>query len=305
MTFDAFISYSSRDKTAANATCAVLEGAGVRCWIAPRDISAGQQYGAAIVEAIDRCRVMVLVFSSSANESQHVHREIERAVSKGVPILPVRIENVVPTKSMEYFLGAIHWMDALNPPLEKHLQKLAETVKAMLEVNGQALHQPAGNGIGVKFPPDDMGGSTARKQPAPDPSPSVSVTYTSKERRAPNWLLLAIVGAALIALIPGGIWLYRGGGTAPGGSCAEERGAKSGAARSPTAIIFNNKTVAPLKIFWIDYSGERKLYAELAAGGNGRQQTFVDHLWVVADAQGGCLGLYRAETSERVVTIAR
>ena len=116
MEFDAFISSSSRDKTAADATCAVLESAGVRCWIAPRDVRPGVEYGAAIIDAIERCHVMVLIFSSSANESRQVHREIERAVSRGIPIVPVRIEDVVPTKSMEYFLGAIHWLDALTPP---------------------------------------------------------------------------------------------------------------------------------------------------------------------------------------------
>ena len=132
---DAFISYSSNDKTAADATCAVLEGAGIRCWIAPRDIRTGAEYGGAIIDAIDHCRVMVLVFSSNANASQQIHREIERAVSKGVPILPVRIEEVTPTKSMEYFLGAIHWLDALSPSLEQHLHKLSDTVKAMLKAD--------------------------------------------------------------------------------------------------------------------------------------------------------------------------
>jgi hypothetical protein len=44
---------------------------------------------------------MVLIFSSSANASRQIHREIERAVSKGVPIIPVRIEDIPPTKSME------------------------------------------------------------------------------------------------------------------------------------------------------------------------------------------------------------
>ena len=94
MEFDAFISYSSTDKTAALAACAVLEGAGIRCWIAPRDIRPGGEYGAAIIDAIERCRVMVLIFSSSANSSRQITREIERAVSKGVPIVPVRIEAV-------------------------------------------------------------------------------------------------------------------------------------------------------------------------------------------------------------------
>jgi hypothetical protein len=77
----------------------------------------------------------LLIFSANANDSRQIHREIERAVSKGVPIIPLRIEEVVPTKSMEYFLGAIHWLDALTPPLEKHLQQLTEAVKALLQID--------------------------------------------------------------------------------------------------------------------------------------------------------------------------
>jgi TIR domain-containing protein len=135
MEFDAFISHSSKDKTAAHAACAVLERKGIRCWIAPRDMRAGVEYGAGIIEAIEHCRVMVLIFSSSANASQQIHREIERAASKSVPIVPVRIEEVTPTQSMEYFLGGIHWLDALTPPIEQHLTRLADTVNAILQVD--------------------------------------------------------------------------------------------------------------------------------------------------------------------------
>lgn len=42
---DVFISYSSVNKDAANAICHVLEENGVRCWIAPRDILQGFDYG--------------------------------------------------------------------------------------------------------------------------------------------------------------------------------------------------------------------------------------------------------------------
>src|SRR3974377_2448806 len=135
MDFDAFISYSSKDKTAADAACAVLKSAGVRCWIAPRDIRPGMEYAAAIVEAIDYCRAMVLIFSADANKSAQISREIEHAVKKGVPIVPVRIEDIKPTNSMDYFLGSIHWLDALTPPLERHLQRLGQIIKAMLQAD--------------------------------------------------------------------------------------------------------------------------------------------------------------------------
>ena len=88
----------------------------------------------AIINAIDSCRVMVLIFSLSANASRQVPREIERAVSKGVPIVPIRIEEVAPTESMAYFLDSVHWLDALTPPLQKHLEFLVDSVRSFLAV---------------------------------------------------------------------------------------------------------------------------------------------------------------------------
>ena len=121
MTFDVFISYASKDKTVADAVCARLETAGIRCWIAPRDIMAGTSYGESIIEAIHNATVMVLVFSSNANSSGHIPKEVERAMSAGVAILPFRIEDVMPAKSLDYFIGSVHWLDALTQPMEKHL----------------------------------------------------------------------------------------------------------------------------------------------------------------------------------------
>jgi tetratricopeptide (TPR) repeat protein len=112
--------------------CATLDAKGIRCWIAPRDILPGMDWGEAIIEAINGSRVIVLVFSSNANDSQQIKREVERAVSKGLPIIPFRIENVAPARSLEYFIGPVHWLDALTPPLETHLQNLAETVRLLL-----------------------------------------------------------------------------------------------------------------------------------------------------------------------------
>ena len=42
-THDVFLSYSSQDKTWADAACAVLERQRIRCWIAPRDITPGDE----------------------------------------------------------------------------------------------------------------------------------------------------------------------------------------------------------------------------------------------------------------------
>ena len=148
MAHDVFISHSSKDKVYADAVCAKLESEGIKCWIAPRDILPGMAWGAAIVEAIETSRLMVLLFSSNANASPQIEREVERALNKEVTIVPLRIESVIPGKSLEYFLGTPHWLDAVTPPFEQHLEYIAQTVKALLQrsVTGQAgeiPHPPA------------------------------------------------------------------------------------------------------------------------------------------------------------------
>ena len=135
VTHDVFISYSARDKAVADALCATLESRKIRCWIAPRDVLPGTDYPAALVEALNSSRVFVLVFSKESNESTHVMREVQVAVSNGMPIIPFRIEDVKPTESMQFFLCTPHWLDAMTPPLEKHLQRLADTVQTLLTKN--------------------------------------------------------------------------------------------------------------------------------------------------------------------------
>ena len=140
MAHDVFISYSSKDKTAADATCAVLESRGIRCWMAPRDIVPGADWGESIIDAIHGARAFVLVFSANANESVQIKREVERAINKGIPIIPLRIANVVPVKSLEYFLSTPHWLDAFSPPLERHLNYLADVIQSVLD--GKPAPQP-------------------------------------------------------------------------------------------------------------------------------------------------------------------
>ena len=207
MEFDAFISYANADKTAADAACAVLESAGIRCWIAPRDISPGREYAAAIIDAIDRCRVMVLIFSSSANDSPQVRREIERAASKGVTIMPVRIEKITPTKSMEYFLGDIHWLDAITPPIENHLQQLAVSIKALLNANAAvagAMSAPDLRWQTKRFAPNDR---SAQLLGGADRLGSKPV--------GKSWLLPAIGGVVCVALLFGAALLYQNRASKP------------------------------------------------------------------------------------------
>jgi Ca2+-binding EF-hand superfamily protein len=139
---DVFISYSSHDQKIADAACAVLEQNKLRCWIAPRDILPGADWGGAIVQGIEECRLFVLVYSTNSNQSPQVLREVERAVANALPIIPFRLDQAQPTKSLEYFISSQHWMDALSPPIEQHLQQLAATVKRLLKGKSDSTPVP-------------------------------------------------------------------------------------------------------------------------------------------------------------------
>src|SRR5579872_45467 len=130
---DVFISYSAEDKLTADAACAVLEAAGIRCWIAPRDVTPGSEWSASVIDAIAEVRAFVLVFSAHANASEQIKREVGRAVHYGIPIIPLRIEDVAPTKSLEYFISTPHWLDAFSPPLQQHLAHLAQILRTLLD----------------------------------------------------------------------------------------------------------------------------------------------------------------------------
>lgn len=127
-----FISYAHEDKPTADAVCAKLEQSGIRCWIAPRDIQPGQEWGDSIIAAIEKAKVMVLVFSDRSNNSKQVLREVTAAVKHNVIVIPFRVENVEPCRSMEYLLSVPHWLDALTPPLEKHIDELSVTIAQLL-----------------------------------------------------------------------------------------------------------------------------------------------------------------------------
>lgn len=198
MAHDVFISHSAKNKTTADAVCAMLESVGIRCWIAPRDVLPGMEWGECIIDAIEQARVMVLIFTAEANTSPQIHREVERAVTHGVAILPLRIEDVLPGKALEYFIGNVHWLDALTPPLEAHLKQLAGTIQVLLsrmpprEAEPTPPQQPA-----AAWTPPVAPGSEARREAAgPIPASGFTRVTAPGPSRAGGAVLTETMAAA-------------------------------------------------------------------------------------------------------------
>lgn len=202
MAHDVFISHSKVDKEVAEAVCDGLEKRGIRCWIAPRDIVPGADWGAAIIDAISDSRVMVLIFSSNANASRQIKREIERADSKGVRVIPFRIENVAPTKTLEYFISTPHWFDAYEPPLAPHVERLGGIIQAHLARTSRT----SDTGVPVQRPATPLRSASARTAaasaplaaiPPPEPSPRPAPAPAQPNRRR----LVAVLALAALAAI--------------------------------------------------------------------------------------------------------
>ncbi len=135
------MSYPSKDKTIADAVVAGLENGGIRCWIAPRDLTPGMNWPESIANAIDSSRIMLIIFSGNSNHSSNVLREVEFAISKGLDVIPFRIEKTDPSGSLAYFLSTTHWIDGFPPPIERYIDKLVETIRVYIGSEAVSTNQ--------------------------------------------------------------------------------------------------------------------------------------------------------------------
>jgi formylglycine-generating enzyme required for sulfatase activity len=136
-----FISYASADKTIADRVCETLEESGVSCWIAPRDIPAGMAYPAAIVEAVQSVRVLVLVLTEHATGSPHILSEVGHAFSGKKRIIPFRLSVGPLPEDLEYFLSVTQWLDAPEGCTDASLKRLTDATQEAL-AGRRTVHGP-------------------------------------------------------------------------------------------------------------------------------------------------------------------
>jgi hypothetical protein len=165
---------------------AALEGGGVPCWIAPRDIDPGESYTRAILDGLEAAPALVLVFSAATNDSPHVTRELESAVGSGIPIVPVRLEPVEPSRDLRYFIGTSQWLETGGVAAAQWESPL---VRAVRRAVGQAGDRQPLPGPGP--------GPTTWDEPPP-----VRGGDETGRRRWP-WAVAGIAAAAAVAVVVG------------------------------------------------------------------------------------------------------
>jgi hypothetical protein len=174
LSYDVFISHCAGDRAVAEAACDAIERAGHLCWVAPRDLGAGEVSGEAGFAGISRSKIFLLILSAESAASKQILREAERARRAGLAIIPLRTEAVEPGDALHYHIADADPLDAVQPPLADHLEQLTAIVERILE-----------GGEGAPLRPLTM-----------PPQPLQRV-----RRPMPAWLPIAVAGALGVAAI--------------------------------------------------------------------------------------------------------
>lgn len=151
----AFICYATPDIEEVEHIVGWLERSGITCWMAPRDVRPGSNYAESIVDAIQSAELLIVLLSSHANASPHVANEIERAVHYRKSIVPVRIAEVEPSRSIELHLSTRQWVEMWGTPeirqrgVERLVESLQEVLKSHLPAAVQAPDKYPGASVQV------------------------------------------------------------------------------------------------------------------------------------------------------------
>ncbi len=197
-----FISYSGEDQAIGGQVCRLLEEQGIPCWMAPRNIEPGRDYGEQIIDAIESSRVMVLVLSEHANTSIFVKNEVERAISKGKVVIPLRIQNVQPSRALELFVSRSQWVDAWAPPMESRVAVLGAAIRGLLGL--PPLEETAANSV----PP-----YPAFAGQMPPPPGATRAAPAGPLGRMPRAVLIGGVICLAVLIAVGGLYMATGSGS--------------------------------------------------------------------------------------------
>ncbi len=147
-----FISYARADEATAHRICEELEHRAISCWIAPRNVPPGMDYGQAIMDGIKNCQVMLVLLSEDSGQSRYVAREVERAVTHDAKLLPVRLANLDIPARLEFFLGSCQWFDLFHPQDDRALGGLGDAVARLLVPGSETPARPATKSISAPPP---------------------------------------------------------------------------------------------------------------------------------------------------------
>ena len=191
-----FITYSSKDQKVARTICTALENRGLNCWISSRNVKPGQNYQEQIVRAIRASRVMVLVFTVNANNSNEIKKELALASQNNLVVIPVRIEDVAPNEAFAYEFATRQWID-LFEDWEKSMAELVELIAAILNDPPPADRPKAAPGL----PGDTAAPAFFMAGAASTPTPAITPAVPFMQRSEARWAMIAVLAVVVAAVV--------------------------------------------------------------------------------------------------------
>ena len=100
-----FISHSTGNKKTADSLCSWLESHGIRCWMAPRNISSGN-YAGEITRALKAADIVLIICSRESCRSEHVKNEVTLAFNNAKHLIPYCLDENPFDDDLEYYLSS-------------------------------------------------------------------------------------------------------------------------------------------------------------------------------------------------------
>jgi len=106
-----FLSHASLDQHVAEDVAGRIRLTGFDVWMAEREVHGGQDFAEEIMRGLDECDGFVLLLTPNANNSPHVKNEVNQAVGRKLPILPLLLERFDVSSGFAYYLSHVQWVD--------------------------------------------------------------------------------------------------------------------------------------------------------------------------------------------------
>lgn len=143
MTYDVFISHSSKDNQLAESLYEFLTSKGLSVWLDRHCIRPGEPYAKEIMLGLSCSSSMLLMYSHDSSLSVDVKREVANADKYKIPVVVFKIDNTPLVDEFEYYLAMNQWVSAGEDPT-RSFDLLHETLTKQIGVqNAKEQSGPA------------------------------------------------------------------------------------------------------------------------------------------------------------------
>ena len=190
-----FISYSSKEYEDAERLRTVIERNGFECWMAPKSIPAGSDYGSEIPAAIRTCDVFVLQLSQASQQSQWVNKELDRALHHNKVVIPFHIDNSDIIESFDFRLSNVQRLEAFEKISDAY-KELIDRLKAIEQ--GKKPDNPKAKDSQAYF-------NAVNSETGKDANNNEKPGWTTKKKKM---VIMAVIAAVLVIAAGFTAWYF-------------------------------------------------------------------------------------------------